>query len=90
MLRIFSGPVNRVDEPDFNFAGLKRLLNKIDIFLVAAGVLNFAPAEPHLAIDSGEQRLLALGRGWLRNTFLDQIHCVIEQHPGWLTARFVF
>ena len=52
VLRIFSRAKNAIDEPDFGFAVSERLLNKSDIFLVAAGVLNFAPAEPNLAFDA--------------------------------------
>src|SRR5260370_29130367 len=90
VLRIFSRTKNAINKSNFDFAGLKRLLNKIDIFLVAAGILNFAPAKPDLAIDSAKQRLLAISLGWLRNIFCDQLLGVIEKHPRRFARRFVF
>src|SRR6059058_6316782 len=81
ILRIFTRAKDAINKSNFDFAGLKPLLNKIDIFLVAAGVLNFAPAKPDLAIDSGKQRLLALRLGWLRDIFCDQLLGVIRSIP---------
>src|SRR4029453_17676795 len=63
VLRIFPRPINRIDESDFDFAGLECLPDKIDIVFVAAGVLNFAPAQPHLTIDPAQQRFFPLGLG---------------------------
>src|SRR5260370_40064379 len=49
-LRIFPRPINRVDKADLDFAFAEKFSDKIDIVFVAAGVLNFAPAEPDLAV----------------------------------------
>jgi len=57
---------------------------------VAAGVLNFAPAKPDLAMIP-EQRLLrrsaSVGFG---NIFCDQLLGVIEKHAVRFARRFVF
>src|SRR5438309_11289707 len=90
ILRIFTRAKDAINKSNFDFAGLKPLLNKIDIFLVTAGVLNFAPAEPDFAVDSSEQCLFTLRFGWLRNTSLDQIHRVIEKHYIRLAGGTVF
>src|SRR5438876_6425207 len=90
ILRIFTRAKDAINKSNFDFAGLKPLLNKIDIFLVAAGVLNFAPAETDFAIDSSEQRMLALARSGLWNIFRDQVLRVIEKHAVRFARRFVF
>src|SRR5206468_5652839 len=57
----------------------------VDVVGMTSGVLNFAPAEADLAIDSEEKRLLALVFSWLGNIFGYQILGAIKQHAG----RFV-
>ena len=48
----FARAVNGVDKPQLHFSVGVKLAHKIDIVLVAAGVLNFAPAEFDLAFDA--------------------------------------
>ena len=79
-LRVVARAVNAIHKTQFHFAGFEHLVEKIDVVVMAAGVLDFAPAEFDFAIDSSQERLLALGVGRFRNIFLDQIHRVIEQH----------
>src|ERR1043166_2787477 len=78
ILRVFTWTVNAIHETDFGGTISVSFLDEIDISLricghsvseVAAGVLNFAPAESDLAIDSSDQRLLALARRWCWNIF---------------------
>jgi len=52
--------------------------------------LNFAPAEPDLALDSEQKRLLALGFGRFRNIFCDKVLRIVEQHSSGLAGRLVF
>ncbi|HAK07559.1 MAG TPA: hypothetical protein DCO65_09905, partial [Spartobacteria bacterium] len=51
--------------------------------------MNFAPAETDLAIDSEQKCFFFLGFSWLRNIFRDEVHRIIEQHPGRLAVLFV-
>ena len=88
IVRVRSWTKTRIHKPDIGFAVRVNLLNKIDIVLVAAGVLNFAPAQTDLALDSGEQCLLAIACSWFGNIFFDKVHRVIEQHSGRFTGRF--
>src|ERR1051325_935442 len=78
VLGVFARTVNAIHETDLGGAVAVSFLNKIDISLgvgrhsiskVAAGILNFAPAESALAIDSRDQLLLALARRWCWNIF---------------------
>ena len=52
ILRIWTRSENGVDETDLDFSRIESLLDKIDIFPVAPGVLNLAPAEADLTIHS--------------------------------------
>ena len=88
ILRVLTGTVDGVDESNFDFASLECILDQIDVFLVAAGVLNFAPAEFDLAVDSAQQRLFALRFSSFWNVFCDKVLRVIEQHSVWLTVLF--
>src|ERR1700730_9190641 len=87
--RIFTWSVDRVYEPYFRFTSVEDTVNKIDIVIAAAGILDFAPAEVDLALDSSEQRLLSLSVSRLGNIFCDEILCVVEEHPVWFTIRFI-
>ena len=53
-LRIFARSVNRIDESNFRCAINVGVPDKIDIVLVAAGILDFAPAQTDLAIDPAQ------------------------------------
>src|SRR5215471_6390131 len=90
ILCIWSRPVDAIDESNPGLGIEVNLLNKIDIVFMTAGVLNFAPAESDLAINSGEQRLLAFVRSRSWNILANQALCVIRQHSGWFAGRLVF
>ncbi len=67
--RIVAWPVNRIDKTQFYFPVVEALADYVDVVGMTSGVLNFAPAEADLAIDSEEKRLLALVFSWLGNIF---------------------
>ncbi len=90
LLSIFAGPVNRVDKPQLHFSIIEAFANYFDVIGMAAGILDFAPAETDLAIDSEQKCLFSFGLGWFRNVLRGQIHRVIEQHAGRLTGLLVF
>jgi len=52
ILCIFTGTINGIDKSDFCFPIGERFLDQFDVCLVAAGILNFALAEPDFAIDA--------------------------------------
>src|SRR6266542_418591 len=52
ILCIFARTINGIDNSYFYFPIGECFLNQFDVFHVAAGILNFAPAEPDLAIDA--------------------------------------
>ena len=54
VLRILARSINRIDESNFRCAINVGVPDKIDIVLVAAGILDFAPAETDLAIDPAQ------------------------------------
>ena len=89
-LRIFPRPINRVDKAQFYFSLVETFSNYFDVVCIAAGVLNFAPAEFDLAIHCEKDRLLALSFSRLRNILRHQILRAIEQHSGRFTGRVVF
>src|SRR5260370_29765923 len=59
-LRIFPRAINCVDKAQFYFSLVETFSNYFDVVCIAAGVLNFAPAELDLTIHSEKERLLAL------------------------------
>ena len=54
ILRIFARTVDGVDESNFDFSGFEFFADNVDIFLVTSGILDFAPAEFELAVDSAQ------------------------------------
>src|SRR5205807_4673329 len=54
IIRVVARTVNAIGETNLRFAVAVNFFDKIDVFLVAAGVLNLAPTESDLAIDSGK------------------------------------
>src|SRR5882724_6301041 len=88
ILRVLAGTVDGVYKSTFDFASPECILDNINVFLVAAGVLDFAPAEFDLAVDSAQQRLFPLRLSSFWNVFCDKVLCVIEQHSVWLTVLF--
>ena len=89
LLSIFAGPVNGVDKPQLHLSFIETFANYFDVVGMAAGILDFAPAELDLAIDSEQKCLFFFGLGWLRNILRGQIHRVVEQHAGRLASGFV-
>ena len=89
-LCIFPRPINRVDKAQFYFSLVETFSNYFDVVCIAAGVLNFAPAEFDLAIHCEKDRLLALSFSRLRNILRHQILRAIEQHSGRFAGRLVF
>ena len=90
VLRVFARPINAIDQPDLCSAFAVNFFDEINVVLVTAGILNFAPAEADLAIDSGEQHLFAIARRRLRNIFANEFLRGVEQHSGRLAGLFVF
>ena len=54
ILHIFARTVNGVDESNFDFSGFEFFPDNVDIFLVTASILDFAPAEFEFAVDSAQ------------------------------------
>jgi hypothetical protein len=71
-----------------DFAGFECFPDKIDVFFVAAGVLDLAPAKSDFAVNSPQQRLLALSFSGFRDVSRDKVLRVIEQDPAWLAVLF--
>src|SRR5437660_1116407 len=86
ILRILTRTVDGVNESNFDFSGFECFPDKIDIFFVAAGVLDLAPAEFNLAVDSAQQRLFALAFRGFWNVPRNKVLRIIEQHSVWLTV----
>jgi hypothetical protein len=55
---------------------------------VAAGVLDLAPAEFNLAVDSAQQRLFMLAFSGFGDIPRNKVLRAIEQHPIWLAVLF--
>ena len=70
--------VASVVHPNFYVARIVGLANDRDVFQLAAGVLNFAPAEIDLALNAAQELLLALFRAGLGNMFRDKILRAVE------------
>ena len=89
-LRIFARAENGIGKTQFHFFLVETFSNYFDIVGIAAGVLNFAPAEVDLALDSEQKRLLALSFSRFRNIFCDKVLPIVEQHPVRFAGCFVF
>ena len=88
ILRILTGTVDGVNESNFDFSGFECFPDKIDVFFVTAGVLNLAPAEFDLAVDSAQQRFFALAFSGFGDVPRNKVLRVIEQHSIWLAVFF--
>ena len=85
-LRVLTGTVDGINESNFDFSVFECFPDKIDVFFVAAGVLDLTPAEFDLAVDSAQQRLFALAFRGLGNVPRHKVLRIIEQHSVWLTV----
>ena len=80
-LRIVTWSINRVYKSNFHFVGVECLQDKIDIFFVTAGILNFAPPEADFPLHAADEGRLPLRFGRFRNIFRHQVLRVVQQHP---------
>jgi len=80
-LRIFARAENGIGKTQFHFFLVETFSNYFDIVGIAAGVLNLAPAEVDLALDSEQKRPLAIGFSRFRNIFCDKVLRIVESIP---------
>src|SRR5947207_15756097 len=88
ILRILTGTVDGVNESNFDFSGFECFPDKVDVFFVTPGVLDFAPAKFDLAVDSAQQRLLALAFRGFGDVPRNRILRLIEKHSVGFAVRF--